>query len=99
MGKGRFTRFDLCKDGTAYLQFDYKKTFFRVNDLRAKDYLEEYLMREFMGLIDVKVVVSGKKIMIFLHLGYSAKNIEEGIPFTIWLEDQAKGLSRMCSNY
>lgn len=98
MNKGKFTRLDLCKDGSIYLQFDYKKLFFKANK-KARFEFEKFLMENFMGLIDVKVHMKGKEINIYLHIGSSAKNIQEGVPSIIDLEEAAEHLSRLCSNY
>jgi len=98
MNKGKFTRLDLCKDGSIYLQFDYKKLFFNVNK-KARFEFEKELMENFMGLIDVKVHMDGKQINIYMHIGTSAKNVKEDIPPIIDLETTAEHLSRLCSNY
>lgn len=93
--KGKFTRLDLCKDGTVYLEFDYKKLFTKVN-YKAKSELEDYLSKHFKGLKDVKVTLRDKRIMIFLHIGYFE---EEGVLPVLWFEDQEESLSQLCSNY
>lgn len=92
--KGRFTRLDVNDDGSIWLEFDYKNRFGKISN-KAKTELTNYLKENFKGLVEVNVTIKRpRELMICMKV---AKVNDE--PIIIWLEDQEKALTYLCSNY
>lgn len=91
--KGRFTRLDITDDGKVWLEFDFKKRLGKVGD-SYKGELTALLKKDFKGLTEVTVTRNRPNEMIICML----LEKKEDEPFILFLEDQEKALTYLCSN-